>query len=110
MSAKYVIRKDQSGQYSFVLKADNGATILSSESYTTKLSVLNGIESVRVNGKIESRFEIRKASNGSYYFALKAANHQIIGISEFYTTRDAVQAAVESVRNIAAGAGVLDFP
>ena len=40
-----------SGGYRFRLKAGNGETIASSESYKTKASAFKGIESVRTNAK-----------------------------------------------------------
>ena len=49
MSAKFVIKKDKSGQYRFNLKAGNGEIIATSESYTSKAGCKNGIESVKKN-------------------------------------------------------------
>jgi uncharacterized protein YegP (UPF0339 family) len=47
MAGKFVIRKNKSGQYSFVLKAGNGEIM--SENYATKASAKSGIESVQKN-------------------------------------------------------------
>ena len=41
--------QDKAGEYRFCLKARNGETIATGESYKTKPSCLNGIESVRKN-------------------------------------------------------------
>ncbi len=49
MAAKFELKKTASGQYRFNLKAGNGEIIATSESYTTKASALNGIESVKKN-------------------------------------------------------------
>jgi len=49
MAGKFHIKKNISGQYHFVLKASNGETIATSETYTTKASAKNGIESVKTN-------------------------------------------------------------
>ena len=49
MAGKFEVCKDKSGGFRFRLKAGNGETIASSESYKTKASVLNGIESVKKN-------------------------------------------------------------
>jgi uncharacterized protein YegP (UPF0339 family) len=46
-TAKFQIKKNVSGQYYFVLKAPNGETIATSESYTTKQACKLGIEAVR---------------------------------------------------------------
>lgn len=49
-----------------------------------------------------------KSGKGGYHFSLKAGNGEIIGISETYTTEAACKNGVESVRKIAAAAGVED--
>lgn len=49
MAGKYEVYKDKSGAYRFRLKAGNGETIASSESYKSKVSALSGIESVKKN-------------------------------------------------------------
>jgi uncharacterized protein YegP (UPF0339 family) len=49
MAGKFVIKKNSGGQYHFVLKAANGEVIATSETYTTKDSAKDGIESVKAN-------------------------------------------------------------
>lgn len=49
MAGKFEVYKDKSGGYRFRLKAGNGETIASSESYKTKASALKGVESVKTN-------------------------------------------------------------
>lgn len=51
MAGKFVLTKTGPGKYHFVLKAGNGETIATSESYTTKAAAKNGIESVKENAK-----------------------------------------------------------
>jgi uncharacterized protein len=47
MAGKFVVKKGNSGKFHFNLVAANGQVIASSETYETKASALNGIESVR---------------------------------------------------------------
>lgn len=49
MAGKFEVYKDKSGGYRFRLKAGNGEVIASSESYKSKASALNGVESVKKN-------------------------------------------------------------
>lgn len=49
MAGKFEVYKDKSGGYRFRLKAGNGETIASSESYKTKASAMNEVESVKKN-------------------------------------------------------------
>ena len=84
MSGWYEVSQANDGQYRFVLKAGNGEVILTSELYKAKASAHNGIESVQKNSPDDTRYERLEAKNGKPYFNLKAANHQIIGTSQFY--------------------------
>lgn len=49
MAGKFIIKKSASGQFHFVLKAGNGEIIATSETYSSKESAKNGIESVTTN-------------------------------------------------------------
>ncbi|MCV5334869.1 YegP family protein, partial [Escherichia coli] len=74
----------KNGKVHFNLKASNGQVILSSETYDSRKSAENGIESVRKNSQVDARFERKTAKDGSAYFVLKAANGEPIGKSEMY--------------------------
>jgi uncharacterized protein YegP (UPF0339 family) len=49
MAAKFVLKKGSTGKFRFNLVATNGQVIATSESYETKASAINGIESVKRN-------------------------------------------------------------
>jgi uncharacterized protein len=49
MAAKFVLKKGSTGKFRFNLVATNGQVIATSESYETKVSAINGIESVKRN-------------------------------------------------------------
>ena len=96
-------------EYRFRLKAKNGQNILASEGYTSKASCQNGIQSVKVNAPIDSRYDRKTASNGQFYFNLKAGNGEIIGTSEMYTTEAARENGIASVKTNAPIAPVEDL-
>ena len=98
MSGWYEITQSNDQQFRFVLKAGNGEIILTSELYKAKASAQNGIESVQKNSSDDSRFERLTAKNGKPYFNLKAANHQIIGTSQFYASEQSRDKGIESVK------------
>ncbi|BAU71978.1 YegP family protein [Metapseudomonas furukawaii] len=108
MAGKFHLTKASNGQYHFNLNAGNGETILSSELYKARDSALNGIESVRSNAPREGAFEQRTASNGKFYFVLKATNGQVIGQSQMYASAASASAGVESVKKNAPDATLVD--
>lgn len=97
MAGWFELSKSSDNQFRFVLKAGNGETILTSELYTSKASAEKGIASVRSNSPQEERYEKKTASNGKFYFNLKAANHQIIGSSQMYATAQSRETGIASV-------------
>jgi hypothetical protein len=109
MSGTFEIKKAKDGEFYFHLKASNGQIILASEMYVAKSSAENGIESIRKNATTDSNYERKDTKNGQYMFNLKAANHQVIGTSETYTTTAARDAGIESVKTNAPKAATHDL-
>lgn len=105
---KFVISKRTNGEFHFNLAAGNGQVILSSESYSTKSSCENGIESVRKNSQDDSKFEKKTSSNGKSFFNLKATNGQIIGSSELYESESSRDKGIASVQSNAPNATIND--
>ncbi len=98
MAGWYELKKSKNDQYYFDLKSGNAEVILTSEMYESRASAENGIRSVQENSPLEERYERKEASNGKFRFNLKAANHQIIGVSQMYTTEQARDKGIASVR------------
>lgn len=85
------------GRFYFHLLAGNGQKVLMSQGYATATAAVGGIGSVNVNGTEAASYELRKAVDGSSYFVLKAANGQIVGISEMYATESNAQRGLNTV-------------
>ena len=96
----FAITKGANDQFYFRLVAGNEQTVLSSEGYSRKASAENGIASVVNNGADEEAYEVREAKDGRSYFVLTAANHQVIGQSEYYASKYNAQRGIRSVRAI----------
>lgn len=105
---KFTIKTRADGEYQFDLKAGNGQGILTSEGYSSKAGCMGGIDSVRKNSQVDSRFEKKTASNGKYYFILKAMNGQIVGQSEMYEGKTSRDNGIESVKFNAPTADIED--
>lgn len=106
---KYTKFRDKAGQFRFNLRAANGEIILHSEGYINSSGCDNGIASVRKNSPVDSRYDRRTATNGQFYFVLKAANGEIIGQSELYTTQAARENGIQAVKRVGPTAPVADL-
>lgn len=106
---KFEIKKRINGEFQFNLKAANGQIILTSEGYTTKSGCQNGINSVKNNAPLDSRYDRRTATNGKSYFNLKAANGEIIGTSQMYENASNRDNGIESVKTNAPTAEIEDL-
>ena len=65
MPAKFEIYKDKKGEFRFRLKATNGETIATGESYPTKAAASKGIASIKKNAPIapiEDTTEVKEAA------------------------------------------------
>ena len=109
MAGKFELKKNDRGKFMFNLKAGNGRVILTSQLYRAKANAQEGIESVRKHAADQANFERRTSVKGEPYFVLKAANNEIIGTSEMYTSTSAVATGIASVQAHAPGAAVADL-
>lgn len=109
MAGVFELKKSKDGQFMFNLKAGNGEVILTSELYHQKASAENGIESVKKNAPDDARYERKSSGKGDPYFVLKAGNGQIIGNSGMYSSTQAMESGIASVKANAPGADVSDL-
>lgn len=98
MSGTYELKTTASGQFTFNLKAGNGQVILTSQSYADKSGALNGIDSVRRNAADDANYERKTSTAGDPFFTLLAANKQVIGKSEMYSSASAMENGIASVK------------
>ena len=108
MAGKFVLGVAKNGEFVFNLKAGNGQTILTSETYKAKKSALAGIESVRKNGATDKGFEVREAKDGRPYFVVKATNGQEVGRSQMYASAATMNKGIASVKTHAPDAALVD--
>lgn len=87
-------------KYYFHLKAKNGAIVLQSQGYTTRTSATNGIASVKSNGANATRYEVREARDGKFYFVLKAGNGAVVGVSEMYASKSNAEQGTAAVMGL----------
>lgn len=97
MAGWFELKKSSNDKFHFALKAGNAESILQSEMYESKAAAMNGIESVQKNSGMPERFSKETSAKGQPYFTLKAANHQVIGTSEMYSSESARDNGIESV-------------
>jgi uncharacterized protein YegP (UPF0339 family) len=97
MAGKYALAKTSDGKFLFNLEAENNQKILTSESYDAKGSAEKGIESVRSSATIDTRFDRKTSNDKQPYFVLKAANGEVIGTSEQYSSVTAMEDGIKAV-------------
>ncbi|MFO0664122.1 MAG: YegP family protein [Polyangiaceae bacterium] len=99
------------GQYYFNMKGGNGEILLSSEGYSSTAARQTGIDSVKTNGSKRDRYETRMATNGQYYFVLKAAgNNKIIADGETYSSKANVERARDRIARLITNIKIAEAP
>lgn len=119
---KFVIRNTNTG-VKFDLKASNGEVIATSEVYASLDACRNGVASVKKNAPVANvedqtvegfetvknpKFEIYEDKGGEFRFRLKAANGQVIAVSEGYKALASCKNGIESVVKNAPEAEVVE--
>lgn len=99
-SAQFETFQGLDGQYYFNLVAANGQTTLRSEGYKTLAAAKKGIAAVVTAGASSKNFEVKLASNGDYYFTLKAANNEIVGMSQLYASKSSATRGASTSRSL----------
>ena len=121
---------DSAYRFRFHLKAGNGQIIAASQSYGTKEAALKGIASIKKNAPIATTadsttketipdsahrgivqdpdFEIQCDSAGKFRFHLKAANGEIIAVSQSYLSRESAENGIASIKKNAPIAKIID--
>ncbi len=109
MAGKFELKKSAGGKFLFNLKAANGRVILTSETYQSKAAAQNGIESVKKSAAKDANYERKASKKGEPFFVLRAANREIIGSSEMYSSNSAMEGGIASVKENAPRATVDDL-
>ena len=104
--SKFIIKKNINEQYYFVLKANNSEIILTSEMYTQIHSLKNWIQSVIENSYYDSQYNRLISMDNKYYFTLEAENGEVIGVSETYNSKQAMENGIQSVKENATLASI----
>ncbi len=128
----FEIISDSAYKFRFHLKAANGEIIAVSQAYGAKESAIKGIDSIKKNAPIakivdlttageavpesthvagivqEPVFEIQSNAPDKFRFHLKAANGEIIAVSQSYGTKESAETGIASVKKNAPMARVVD--
>ncbi|MBW3532986.1 YegP family protein [Shewanella sp. NKUCC06_TVS] len=98
MTGWYELHRNEREQFYFYLRTGNGEIILKSELYTSKSGAENGIASVRHNCSLDVRYRRSRTPDGKVFFNLQAANYQIIGTSQIYSSEELRDRGITSVK------------
>lgn len=109
MSPFYSLRNSKDGKYYFTLDAENNEVVLTSETYNLKISAVDGIQSVKVNSPYDTRYRRKVSTRGLSFFVLVAANGEIIGTSEGYSSTYAMESGIAVVKRIGPIAMYIDL-
>lgn len=92
----------------FVIKANNGKAILSSEGYSSKSGVLNSMETVKKSSQSKINFEQETASNGKYFLNLKGCKWPHYWHRQMNDSTDCMINGLAAVLKNSQNAGILD--
>lgn len=95
-SGKWLIVQEEN-RYSALLKASNGETMLSTESYTSLSGIKSGIDTLKKNIEKEN-YAINLDKNGNFVFKIFSTSNRLLCVGEGYSTREQCEKAFQSVK------------
>jgi uncharacterized protein YegP (UPF0339 family) len=98
MAGTYLLHPAGKEQFHWDLKAGNSETILSSQLYTAKQGAETGIASCRTNSSDDACYSKLISKDTKPYFVLKAANGEVIGTSQMYSSEAARDHGIASCK------------
>ncbi|WMO15278.1 YegP family protein [Pseudoalteromonas piscicida] len=104
MTSRYELFTGRNNQYYFRLVAPNNEIILQSEGYVSVQGAENGIASCRLNSPYDANYQRLISTANQPYFTLKAANWQVIGVSQMYSSNQAMEVGISAVKRYGPGA------
>ena len=103
IGARFETFQGLDAKYYFHARAGNGEIVLQSQSYTSSTSAKNGVASVQTNGSNSTRYELREASGGQFYFVLKASNGAVIARGETYASKSNAERGIATCVELLTG-------
>lgn len=95
--------------YRFALVSDEQGVILRGESYGSKASLKNGLRSLTRNIAEPHHIARSVTKDGRHYFTVKAPNAEIVGISAFFESPEALDAALTTAQQALREAPIVDL-
>ena len=96
---RYTVFQGKNGKFYFNLKAANHEIILrSSDNYNSPKEATKVILWIKDNCQNPALFERKIAKNGEPYFVLKDNTGDTLGLSETYSSKQAMENGIESVQ------------
>lgn len=94
------IDKKEDGLYQFILKSENGNTLLKSVPFSTENEIDSALKEVKFlknsNGKL---FERRTNTDGKFLIELKNTDGKIIGSSGLYSSEAGMENGILNISN-----------
>lgn len=95
---KYVIYKENDGQYLFDLKSGNGNIILTSVASKTRAACKKIIDKVRKTVKFNQQFIRLESEDGKSYFNLTTEEGVILAKSKMYDSKSLMENGIDSIK------------
>lgn len=105
----FELNKIEPDNYTFTLKAGNSEVILESNSYKTESGARKAVSAVREYALHDHLFERKKDRAGNDFFVLNRSSGRMLGRSEIYNSRQAMEKGIRSVKRHAPYAELKDL-
>ncbi len=109
MAGWYELSRTDAGKYRFVLKAENGDVILTSQSFEAKEDAESAIAGAQESSQVAGRYERRISGASKPHFVVKTAVGKVLGTSEAFESEAARKEGIALVQANGATTDVRDL-
>lgn len=88
--------KEQNDTYYFVVKAENGHTLLNSVPFSNKAELKRTIRNLNSLNDVLKVFERKTNHEGKFLFNVKNTDGKLIGSSEFYSSEAGMENGIKN--------------
>ena len=109
MIGKFEVTQSAHSTFMFHLRADNGSVILVGPAHATKDDALAAIDEARRSAAVPERFERLEQPPGKVCFVLTSPGGDVLGYSQAYASKSALENGIASVARNGAEAVLVDM-
>jgi uncharacterized protein YegP (UPF0339 family) len=109
MAAKYILRQNEEGKFTFTLHTHGGQLLLTSPDYADKVTAMSRINAARHLAGTNKNYQLLTGEGGQPYFVITNKHKEVVAQSELYPDMPSMSKGINLVKANARAAKLEDL-